>query len=123
MQELTDVIRSLTMEMLLERVEFSSSWTSMGTPPYDQSRSTLSSAFEKASCSTTAERFHSQVAKDMTERGNDNGISLVVHVEKILLKIFAHYLSYYSQCVGILPEEQRAFRSNHFTATKMYAIH
>ena len=61
--------------------------------------------------------------KDQTECGNYRGISLVAHAGKILLKIITRRLSeYYCECVGILPEEQSAFRPNRSTTDMMLVI-
>ena len=43
--------------------------------------------------------------KNRTECGNYRGISLIAHVDKILLKIIASRFSEYCERVGILPEE------------------
>ena len=51
-----------------------------------------------------------------------DGISLVVHAGKILLKINAHRLSEYCECVGILPEEQSGFRPKRSTTDMMFVI-
>ena len=53
---------------------------------------------------------------------NYNGISLVAHAGKILLKIIARRLSEYCERVGILPEEQSGFRPNRFTIDMMFVI-
>ena len=60
--------------------------------------------------------------KDRTECGNYRGISLVAHAGKILLKIIARHLSECCERVGILQEEQSAFRPNHSTTDMMFAI-
>ena len=60
--------------------------------------------------------------KDRTECGSYRGISLVAHAGKILLKIIARRLSEYSECVGLLPEEQRGFRPNRSTTDMMFVI-
>ena len=60
--------------------------------------------------------------KDRTECGNYRGISLVAHADKILLKIIARRLSEYCERVGILPEEQSAFRPNRSTTDTMFVI-
>ena len=60
--------------------------------------------------------------KDRKECGNYRGISLVVHADKILLKIIARRLSKYCERVGILPEEQSGFRPNRSTTDMMFVI-
>ena len=60
--------------------------------------------------------------KDRTECGSYRGISLVAHDGKILLKIITRRLSEYCERVGILPEEQSGFRSNHSTTDMMLVI-
>ena len=60
--------------------------------------------------------------KDRTECGDYRGISLVVHADKILLKIFARHLSEYCGRVGILPEGQSGFRPNRSTTDMMFVI-
>ena len=59
---------------------------------------------------------------DRTECGNYRGISLVAHAAKILLKIIAHRLSEYCECVGILQKEQSGFRPNRSTTDMMFVI-
>ena len=53
--------------------------------------------------------------KDRTKCGNYEGISLVAHAGKILLKIIARRLSEYCERVGILPEEQSGARPSRST--------
>ena len=60
--------------------------------------------------------------KDRKECGNYRGISLVVHADKILLKIITRRLSKYCERVVILPEEQSGFRPNRSTTDMMFAI-
>ena len=60
--------------------------------------------------------------KDRTECGNYRGISLVVHVGKIPLKIIARRLSEYCECVGILPEERSGFRPNRSSTDMMFVV-
>ena len=60
--------------------------------------------------------------KDRTECDNYRGISLVAHAGKILLKIIARRLSEYCERVGILTEEQSAFRPNRSTTDMMFVI-
>ena len=60
--------------------------------------------------------------KDRTKCGNYSGISLVAHAGKIFLKIIAHRLSEYCECMGILAEEQRGFRPNRSTTDDMMFV-
>ena len=60
--------------------------------------------------------------RDRTECDNYRGISLVANAGKILLKIIAHRHSQYCQRVGILPEEQRGFRTNRSTTDMMCMV-
>ena len=60
--------------------------------------------------------------KDRTECDHYRDISLVAHAGKILLKIIARRLSEYCERVGILPEEQSAFRLNRSTTDIMFVI-
>ena len=50
------------------------------------------------------------------------GILLVAHAGKILLKIIACRLSENCERVGVLPEEQSGFRPNRSTADMMFVI-
>ena len=59
---------------------------------------------------------------DRTECGSYSGISLVAHVDKILLRIIARRLSEYCERVGILPEEQSGFRPNRSTTDRIFVI-
>ena len=60
--------------------------------------------------------------RDRAECDNYRGISLVANAGKIQLKIIAHRRSQYCQRVGILPEEQRGFRTNRSTTDMMCMI-
>ena len=50
------------------------------------------------------------------------GVSLVVHVGKILMKIIARHLSEYFEREGILPQEQRGSLPKRFTTDMMFVI-
>ena len=50
------------------------------------------------------------------------GVSLVVHVGKILMKIIARHLSEYFEREGILPEEQRGSLPKRFTTDMIFVI-
>ena len=60
--------------------------------------------------------------KNWTECGYYKGISLVVCVDNIMLKVIAHRLSEYCARVRILPEEQSGFQPNRFTTDMMLMI-
>ena len=60
--------------------------------------------------------------KDRTECANYRGISRVAHAGKILRKIITRSLSEYCERVGILPEGQSGFRTNHSTTEMMVVI-
>ena len=57
----------------------------------------------------TIQIFHKK--KDRSDRNSHRDFSLVAHSGKILQKLVAPCLSNYSVGKGILPEEQRGFRS------------
>ena len=60
--------------------------------------------------------------KDRTECGNDDGISLVAHAGKVLLKVTAGRLSDYCERENILPEEQCGFRPQRSTVDMMIVV-
>ena len=60
--------------------------------------------------------------KDMAERGNHRGISLVAHAGKVLLKIVATRLSAYCEARNLLPEEQCGFRPYRSTTDMLFAV-
>ena len=57
-----------------------------------------------------------------TDCGNYGGISLVVHVGKVLLKVIAGRLSDYCEREGMLPEEQCGFRPHRSTVDIMLVV-
>ena len=64
--------------------------------------------------------FHKN--KERIECGNYRGISMVAHAGNILLKIIAHCLSEYCECMKILSEEQRDFGPNRCTTDTILVI-
>ena len=60
--------------------------------------------------------------KEKAECGDYRGISLVVHVGKVLFKIVATRLSAYCGARNLLPEEQCGFRPHRSTTDMMFAV-
>ena len=59
---------------------------------------------------------------DKTECGNYRGISLVLHVGKVLLKVVASRLGAYCEAKGLLPDEQCGFRPDRPTKDIMFVV-
>ena len=60
--------------------------------------------------------------KDRSDCNNYQGISLVAHSGKVLLKMVASRLNNYCEAKGILPEEQRGFRPARSTIDMLFVV-
>ena len=59
---------------------------------------------------------------DKTECGNYRGISLVLHVGKVLLEVVARRLAAYCEDKELLPEAQCVFQPDRPTTDMMFVI-